>query len=100
MAGEEAADVEHPVLRVLMADEVDLDQGRLEHGVHGFQLPGVGQAGDEVGFQAHRGEELIGHDHDGLGQVQGGAVAGGDGDQGVAEGQFVVGQTPVLGPEE
>ena len=52
------------------------------------------------GLALTRGKKLIGHDHDRLGQVEGGALPGGDGDQGVAEGQLVVGEAPVFRPEE
>ena len=45
-------------------------------------------------------EQFVGQDHHRLGQVQGGAVPGGDSHQGMAQGEFLVGEPEILRPEE
>ena len=94
-SGEKTPKIGHPVIRVFGLDIVDAHEKFLQLIVHAVQLMAAGQAGNEFEFYFSGGvEDFIAEDHHGLGQVQGGALCGGDIHQLMAKADFIVGEPP------
>ena len=78
-SGEEAPNVEHPVLRVLQVNKPDLHEHLLEVVVHPLQLKAVCQTGHRRGFDFFSNKkDLITDDHDRLRQIKRGKTGRGN----------------------
>ena len=71
-AGKKVAQVVHEIIRIIRINEADAHQHVFELVIHGFKLMLVGQARNKfTGFIQAEAKQLIAHDHNRLGQVEG-----------------------------